>query len=502
MSKIIAAAAIRGAHDFVNQAEAKLAAVMEAQGGATRLEFPNTAFYLPLILATTGIEVKTVEDAQAPLRIARNLLRPLPTDQVWLPYLGDDARRGRRHAARRGDHRGADATSTASRSQRDLARLHRRHILRTLGIQLVDGRMPGFAAIRRRAADQRDRGQPRPRAAGAQHPGLLAGHTNGRSIAEQLAEEGVEMGWDTYIVPYGQDTSAAIYALNLAARAAMTFGGVKPGDLDKARQILHVQQGPASSPSCSRCGEVGRRRSTRRPPARSTSASRSSPTRTSREILPTGICTYEHVVAERHPRPRSSPARIEVRGVKVKVDEDPDPGALRRRLRGRARPQGGHAVSSSAASTPRRSSTCACASWTRSRTARSRWSGPDIDTAEEGGAMPLGILVEVAGRKMQKDFESIIERQHPPLRQLRHGHLAHGPARHASGCASARTPSQAASGSSTSARSSTPSIHDEFSGNRRQGAGDHAHRRRRRCRGAARGGAPAYATSATSAWPA
>jgi acetyl-CoA synthase len=36
--------------------------------------------------------------------------------------------------------------------------------------------------------------------------------------------------------------------------------------------------------------------------------------------------------------------------------------------------------------------------------------GPDLDTVEEGGAMPLGILIEVAGRKLQKDFEPILER--------------------------------------------------------------------------------------------
>jgi acetyl-CoA synthase len=37
--------------------------------------------------------------------------------------------------------------------------------------------------------------------------------------------------------------------------------------------------------------------------------------------------------------------------------------------------------------------------------------GPEVDTVEVGGAMPLGIFVETAGRKMQKDFESIMERQ-------------------------------------------------------------------------------------------
>ncbi len=37
--------------------------------------------------------------------------------------------------------------------------------------------------------------------------------------------------------------------------------------------------------------------------------------------------------------------------------------------------------------------------------------GPDIDTVEVGAAMPLAIRVRAAGRKMQKDFEPILERR-------------------------------------------------------------------------------------------
>ncbi len=37
--------------------------------------------------------------------------------------------------------------------------------------------------------------------------------------------------------------------------------------------------------------------------------------------------------------------------------------------------------------------------------------GPDFVDAPEGSAMDLGILVEVAGRKMQEDFEPVLERQ-------------------------------------------------------------------------------------------
>jgi acetyl-CoA synthase len=37
--------------------------------------------------------------------------------------------------------------------------------------------------------------------------------------------------------------------------------------------------------------------------------------------------------------------------------------------------------------------------------------GPDFEDIEEGGYMDVGIVVEVAGRKMQEDFEPVLERQ-------------------------------------------------------------------------------------------
>ena len=37
--------------------------------------------------------------------------------------------------------------------------------------------------------------------------------------------------------------------------------------------------------------------------------------------------------------------------------------------------------------------------------------GPDFARSPNGGAMDLGIIVDVAGRSMQKDFEPVLERQ-------------------------------------------------------------------------------------------
>ena len=107
--------------------------------------------------------------------------------------------------------------------------------LRAWGIQLVDGRMPGFCAIVGCAKSNevavkivRE----------LQSRGILiflSGNVNGRSIIHQLQEEGIQLGYDTFTVPFGMDTISAVYALGFAARSALTFGGMEAG---QARDIM------------------------------------------------------------------------------------------------------------------------------------------------------------------------------------------------------------------------------------------------------------------------
>jgi len=37
--------------------------------------------------------------------------------------------------------------------------------------------------------------------------------------------------------------------------------------------------------------------------------------------------------------------------------------------------------------------------------------GPDIDQVAEGSKLPLGILMDIYGRKIQTDFEGLLERR-------------------------------------------------------------------------------------------
>ncbi|MDI6703863.1 MAG: hypothetical protein QME40_04245 [bacterium] len=88
MSKIIASAAIRGAHSIVKKAEDLLKQAIEEKGPDQKVEFPNTGYYLPIIYSMTGIPVERLRDMEQIIDRAKRLLPPIPAEHIWVPYLG------------------------------------------------------------------------------------------------------------------------------------------------------------------------------------------------------------------------------------------------------------------------------------------------------------------------------------------------------------------------------------------------------------------------------
>ena len=146
MSKIVASAAIRGAHAWVEEAEAGLKKAIEAKGEDQTIEFPETAFFMPMAYSLLGLEAKNLGDVKKIMARARGLLPEVPSDKVWLPYLGATLDSGIATLLSTEVITGLrylDGWLPAEGDQGFISDT----ILRSLGIQLVDGRMPGFAAI-------------------------------------------------------------------------------------------------------------------------------------------------------------------------------------------------------------------------------------------------------------------------------------------------------------------------------------------------------------------
>ncbi|MBN1582324.1 MAG: CO dehydrogenase/CO-methylating acetyl-CoA synthase complex subunit beta, partial [Anaerolineae bacterium] len=252
MSKYIATRAIRGANGLVAEAEAMLEKAIAQKGEDTKVEFPNTAYYLPVINGMLGWQVDTLGGLRPVLARAKVLLHPVPREQVWAPYLGETLDSGQAtllaaeviEAVRfvNGEqperYPGFEMSGCTDYSGNGAGlELGKGHLngpiddiqLRSWGIQLVDGRMPGFAAIVGAAKSNEVAVKIVRELQSRNILTFLSGNVNGRSIIDQLHEEGVEMGYDTFIVPFGRDTLSAIYALGFATRSALTFGGMKGG---------------------------------------------------------------------------------------------------------------------------------------------------------------------------------------------------------------------------------------------------------------------------------
>ncbi|MDY7039458.1 MAG: acetyl-CoA decarbonylase/synthase complex subunit alpha/beta [Chloroflexota bacterium] len=435
MSKYIATAAIRGANRIVKEAEDLLQKTIEELGPDTPIQFTNTAYYLPLILGFTGIEVATIGDLGRILGIARSLLHPVPGGHTWLPYLGEtldcgvatlfaeEAIEGLRFA--RGEQpepipglqltgtsfTGPDGGGNGGYANGPIDDIQ----LRSWGIQLVDGRMPGFAAIIGAAKSNEAAVQIVRELQQRNILIFLSGNVNGRSIIHQLMEEGVEMGYDTYIVPFGTDTVSVIYALGFATRAALTFGGLKGGQF---RDILLYNKYRTFAFALA-LGEVDDLKYATAAGAINYGFPAIADT-VIPQILPTGVTSYEHVISmpfddiegkDDAERARRLVQRcLEVRGVKVKITEVPIPVPYGSAFEGERVRRADMRVEFGGKNS-RAFEYLKMSSMDEVEDGKIEVIGPDFEDIEDGGYMDLGIIVEVAGRKMQDDFEPVLERQ-------------------------------------------------------------------------------------------
>ncbi|MFH1060667.1 MAG: acetyl-CoA decarbonylase/synthase complex subunit alpha/beta [Pseudomonadota bacterium] len=415
MSKLVAFAAIQGAYNIVSKAEGIYKRALEQYGPEQKLEFPNTAYYLPIIYSLLGIPIKNLGDAKKAMDVTRRLLPPHVKNFNNLPYLGPLLDAGMAalfaeeivEAIRYVDDPNFYYTSEVCDVESGKIWLGAAEdtIFRKRGVEFVDGSAPGFAAIVGAA--------PTPEIAKEiaeeyQRRNLyvfMCANQAGTTFTEQLIEAGVQVGWNTRLVPFGPDISAAVFALGFANRAAMAFGGVKPGDYkkmllyNKDRIFAFVNalgevnaEWAANAAGCVNWGFP-------------TIADTDIP-----EILPTGVCTYEHVVANvgHHEMVQKS---VEVRGLKTTVTKVDVPVSYGPAFEGERIRKDDLFVEMGGGKT-QATELVEMADMDAIEDNKITVVGQTLkDLGDKGGRLPLGIFVQVAGRKMQPDFEPILERQ-------------------------------------------------------------------------------------------
>ncbi|HEY3348015.1 MAG TPA: acetyl-CoA decarbonylase/synthase complex subunit alpha/beta [Nitrospirota bacterium] len=416
MSRHIAASAIRGSHQIFAEASEALEKAVALKGEDYKFEFPDTAFYLPHIYGMTGIKIETLGQMRGGLDYAKGLLSPVPAEHEYLPYLGETLDAGQATLF-------AEEILLASRYVLGLEPMSDAEtgiqyngfitdtVLRDLGVQLVDGTLPGFAVIIGKAPDEETAVKIARDLQQRNILTFLCGNVGGDNMAKQLSRKGVELGWDARLVPLGPEAYHALYAADWACRGALMFGAKKGGD---ALEVLKYNKDRVFAfalvmgPMTDLIWATGAGAITYGFPA---ICDTEVP-----EIRPTGVCTYEHVVSQTD-HEKIIDTCVETRGLKIVITKVPIPVAYGPAFEGeRIRKEdtvfefGG----------PKG----AAFEWLTTKEMEEVEDGKVNIHADDATAkliespdtskttqLPLGIKVTVAGRKMSPDFEPVIERK-------------------------------------------------------------------------------------------
>ena len=184
------------------------------------IAFPDTAYFFPTIYAATGVKVKTLGDLVPCVGVLKSLI----TNQEDLGQalnaglataVGAEIIEGLKWAAGGNPYENESGIGFVPDP-----------IIRSLGVPLVTGDIPGVAVVLGKAENPADVVNV---VKDYQSKGIMTFMVG--DVIEQCAEGGVKMGLEFRVIPLGHDVTSVIHVVTVAVRAALIFGNVKPGDL-------------------------------------------------------------------------------------------------------------------------------------------------------------------------------------------------------------------------------------------------------------------------------
>ncbi len=395
----------KGADAVLGLTREALRAAQKEKGAAAPIAFPETNYFFPLSNAFLKREVRTIGDCLAVVEEAAKLNANTPaSDGLHLPALGGVLNKGLATLLCE-EILAALKYQEGAHPQEGCAGFLSDTLLRSLGIQLVDGRIAGIAVILGPARDAESAVTLVRDFQSRSIVSILVGEAGGKTFRQQLQEQNVAVGLENYVVPLGDDYLSAIYIVNWAVRAPLIYGGLKSGQWEEILRYTR-EKVPAFVVLLSHVDEVI--------------------VATGLGVLAMGIpiisdldvpqlgkidtTLYEALVTEKN-YAKLAQACIQTRGLKVKVANIPVPVPYAAAFEGeRVRREQLHVEFGGKAGGAFEFLTTASLEEVDDGSVEVH--GPEVDALPAGQkSMPLAILVEVAGRKMQKDFEPILERQ-------------------------------------------------------------------------------------------
>ena len=189
-------------------------------GAEKEIAFPDTAYFFPTIYAATGVKVKTLGDLPACVGVLKSLI----TGQE---DLGQALNAGLATAVGAEILEGLKYVDGTNPYENDSGiGFVPDPIIRSLGVPLVTGDIPGVAVVLGKAENAEDVVKV---VKDYQSKGIMSFLVG--DVIGQCAEGGVKMGLEFRVIPLGHDVTSVIHVVTVAVRAALIFGNIQPGNL-------------------------------------------------------------------------------------------------------------------------------------------------------------------------------------------------------------------------------------------------------------------------------
>ena len=360
---------------------------VQANGADKAVGFPHTAYCLPCYYAVTGVKIKTLGELKEALGVVKSLMKREETlDNALMSGVATALCAEFIEALKYLD--GAEPYQEPCYGH--LAD----SIIRELGVPLVTGDIPGVAVILGSAPTAQE-GVDLIKSYQAQ--GILVTLVGG--IIDQAQELGLKMGYNLRIVPLGKDVTSVIHVVSVALRAALIFGNVTPGDA-AALLTYTSERVPAFVNAFKPVDDV-------------VLAAGAGAIKLGFPVISNETENIEEVPGALIACPDVADfnkVSLEARNIKIKITKVDIPVAFASAFEGEIIRRKDMRVEFDG-------SRVDCVELVQTKAMdevedhKITVVGPEIDTFEPGSKHSLAYLVEVAGKKMQPDFEPVIERK-------------------------------------------------------------------------------------------
>ena len=378
----------KGSDTVASLTEKTLNDAIAQYGADAPIAFPDTAYFFPTIYAATGVKVKTLGDLPACIDVLKGLIShkedlgealnaglatAVGAEIIeGLKYIGD---------AKPYDNEGGIGFVPDP-------------IIRSLGVPLVTGDIPGVAVVLGKADDPEDVAKI---VKDYQSKGILTFLIG--DVIDQINDQGVKVGLDFRVVPLGHDVTAVIHVVTVAIRAALIFGNLTAGDL-KGLLTYTKERVPAFVNTFGTLSEIV-------VSAGAGAIALGFPVIVDQDL---GENQVEGALVSVTNHEDTVKKSLELRNIKIKVKELPIPVAFAAAFEGEIIRKGDMQTEMTSDKNP----TCELVVMRDADAIEDHkivLDGPDLDGSSAPYELPLATYIEVYGAKMQSDFEPVIERK-------------------------------------------------------------------------------------------